>query len=56
MERDQWLPDFDDPEDLTPEERLSHIIRILALGAVRLAEEENGSAPHAQKPSQVNGF
>ena len=37
---DQWLPDFDDPDDLTPEERLARIVHILALGAIRLAEEE----------------
>lgn len=37
---DQWLPDFDDPDDLTPEERLVRIVHILALGAIRLAEEE----------------
>ncbi len=39
---DQWLPDFDDPDDLTPEERLARIVHILALGAIRLAEEEKG--------------
>lgn len=37
---DQWLPDFDDPDDLTPEERLSRIVHILALGAIRLADSE----------------
>ena len=37
---DQWLPDFDDPDDLTPEERLAQITHILALGAIRLAESE----------------
>ena len=39
-ETDPWLPDFDDPDDLTPEERLARIVHILALGAIRLAEEE----------------
>lgn len=39
---DQWLPDFDDPDDLTPEERLARIVHILALGSIRLAEEEKG--------------
>ena len=43
MNIDQWLPDFDDPDDLTPEERLARIVHILALGAIRLAEEEKGS-------------
>ena len=42
---DQWLPDFDDPDDLTPEERLARIVHILALGAIRLAEEEKSSKP-----------
>ena len=57
MHTDQWVPDFDDPNDLTPEERLAHIVRILARGAIRLAEaeHENGAAmPTA--PSQCNGF
>ena len=40
MDTDPWLPDFDDPDDLTPEERLARIVHILALGAIRLAEEE----------------
>jgi len=42
---DQWLPDFDDPDDLTPEERLARIVHILALGAIRLAEEEKSGKP-----------
>ncbi len=42
---DQWLPDFDDPDDLTPEERLARIVHILALGAIRLAEEEKSGSP-----------
>lgn len=46
---DQWLPDFDDPDDLTPEERLARIVHILARGAIRLAEEEkNGNPAPAQ--------
>lgn len=54
-EADQWLPDFDDPEDLTPEERLTRIVRILALGAIRLAEEENARPVKSQKgiPNKV---
>ena len=42
---DQWLPDFDDPDDLTPEERLARVVHILALGAIRLAEEEKSGSP-----------
>ncbi len=42
MHTDQWVPDFDDPDDLTPEERLAHIVRILALGSIRLVEEQQG--------------
>lgn len=42
---DQWLPDFDDPDDLTPEERLARIVHLLALGAIRLAEEEKSGEP-----------
>ena len=42
---DQWLPDFDDPDDLMPEERLARIVHILALGAIRLAEEEKSGKP-----------
>lgn len=45
MNIDQWLPDFDDPDDLTPEERLAQIVHILALGAIRLAEEEKSNSP-----------
>ncbi len=37
---DDWLPDFDNPDDLTPEERLSHIAKILAIGSTRLFEAE----------------
>ena len=44
-ETDPWLPDFDDPDDLTPEERLARIVHILALGAIRLAEEEKSGKP-----------
>ncbi|MBI4970554.1 MAG: hypothetical protein HZC17_01775 [Candidatus Omnitrophica bacterium] len=36
---DHWTPDFDDPDDLLPEERLDRVVRLLALGAVRLAQE-----------------
>ncbi len=49
---DQWLPDFDDPDDLTPEERLARIVHILALGAIRLAEEEKSGSP---APVQTKG-
>ena len=42
---DLWLPDFDDPDDLTPEERLARIVHILAMGAIRLAEEEKSGSP-----------
>jgi len=41
---DQWLPDFDDPEALTPEERLTAIVRILARGVIWLTETEHGAA------------
>ncbi len=34
-----WTPDFDDPQDLLPEERLDRIVHLLALGALRLAQE-----------------
>ena len=47
---DQWLPDFDDLDDLTPEERLARIVHILALGAIRLAEEEKGGKPAPVQP------
>jgi len=46
----QWLPDFDDPDDLTPEERLARIVHILALGAIRLAEEEKSNSPKPGQP------
>ncbi len=46
---DQWIPDFDNPEDLTPDERLAHIVRILAIGSIRLAEEESQTKNDAQK-------
>jgi len=49
-ETDSWLPDFDDPEDLTPEERLARIVHILALGSIRLAEEEGGGKPAPVQP------
>ena len=49
---DQWLPDFDDPDDLTPEERLARIVHILALGAIRLAEEEK-SGKSAPVPTKI---
>ncbi len=47
---DQWLPDFDDPDDLTPEERLARVVHILALGAIRLAEEEKSGKPAPVQP------
>jgi hypothetical protein len=54
---DQGLPEFDDPEDLTPEERLTAIVRILARGVIRLAEAEHGAAKEpSSPPSQSNGF
>ena len=49
MITDQWLPEFDDPADLTPEERLGHIVRILALGVVRLIEEEMAQVHFTQE-------
>ena len=45
---DPWLPDFDDPDDLTPEERLARIVHILALGAIRLAEDEKNKLSRVQ--------
>jgi len=57
MHSDDWLPDFDDPDDLTPAERLERIVRILARGAIRLAEEEHGGATNGQAAnSPANGF
>lgn len=54
---DQWLPEFDDPDDLTPEERLTAIVRILTRGVIRLTEAEHGGADHSSvASSQVNGF
>ena len=49
-EPDPWLPDFDDPDDLTPEERLARIVHILALGSIRLAEEEKSGKPTPVPP------
>lgn len=54
---DQWLPEFDDPDDLTPEERLTAIVRILARGVIRLTEAEHGAAKErSSAPRQANGF
>ena len=54
---DQWLPEFDDPDDLTPEERLTAIVRILARGVIRLTEAEHGAAKkRSSAPSQDNCF
>ena len=57
MPGEKWVPDFDDPGDLAPEERLAHIVRILALGAIRLAEAEGNAqvATHNGR-QQRNGF
>ena len=49
-ETDPWLPDFDDPDDLTPEERLARIVHILALGSIRLAEEEKSANSASGQP------
>lgn len=57
MSSEQWLPDFDEPDDLTPEERLAHIIRILAFGAIRLTEAENDGRPQPDHATaQVDGL
>lgn len=57
VDHEAWNPDFDDPEDLKPEERLAEIVRILALGAIRLAEAESQPPPQRPLPrSQVHGF
>lgn len=46
---------YDDPDDLTPEERLERITSILCNGVLRLIEEEKDSkVARKEKQSEIN--